>query len=82
MNDKLLLENYLLILKSTVEVYVHGTLESSNEGVRMKLKDGLNETMNNQASTYTIMKKNGWYKVNNIKTNIINETLNKLENQK
>jgi hypothetical protein len=34
MNNQLLLENYLLILKSTVEVYVHGTLESSNEKVR------------------------------------------------
>ena len=34
MNDKELLDNYLLILKSTVEVYVHGTLESSNENVK------------------------------------------------
>ena len=30
MNDELLMENYLLVLKSTVEVYVHGTLESLN----------------------------------------------------
>lgn len=81
MNDKLLLENYLLVLKSTVEVYVHGTLESSNENVRLKLKNGLNETMTNQANTYAFMVQNGWYKVNNIKTSIINETLNKLENQ-
>ena len=29
MTDKLLMENYLMILKSTVEVYVNGTLESS-----------------------------------------------------
>ena len=31
MNDKLIMESILLLLKSTVEVYVHGTLESSNK---------------------------------------------------
>ena len=33
-NDKIFLDSYLLLLKSTVEVYVHGTLESSNKKVR------------------------------------------------
>ena len=45
MNDQLLIDNYLLILKSTVEVYVHGTLESSNASVRNILKENLNEIM-------------------------------------
>ena len=52
MDNKLIFENYLLVLKSTVEVYVHGTLESSNEHVRIILKEILNETMTNQALTY------------------------------
>ena len=38
MTDKLLMENYLMILKSTVEVYVHGTLESSNDSIRNLLQ--------------------------------------------
>lgn len=38
MNSQLILDNYLMILKSTVEVYIHGTLESSNEDVRSTLK--------------------------------------------
>ena len=41
MSDQILMENYLLILKSTVEVYVHGTLESSNNDIRKILKKGL-----------------------------------------
>ena len=45
MNDKLIMENYLLILKSTVEVYVHGTLESSNEDSRSALKKCLDDIM-------------------------------------
>ncbi len=39
MLDKIIVENYLLVLKSTVEVYVHGTLESSNDDIRNLLKN-------------------------------------------
>ena len=80
MNDKLILENYLLVLKSTVEVYVHGTLESSNNNVRNTLKDCLNETLSHQADTYDLMVKNGWYQTNNVELQEIENTLSKLEN--
>ena len=79
MDNRLMFENYLLVLKSTVEVYVHGTLESSNEMVRETLKDALNNIMSMQANTYDLMKQNNWYQTNNISTNEINNTLNKLE---
>lgn len=80
MNDKLIMENYLLVLKSTVEVYVHGTLESSNNDVRERLKQSLNDILTSQANTYDEMTKYGWYKVNNIEASTINETINKIEN--
>ena len=79
MDNKTIFENYLLTLKSTVEVYVHGTLESSNEAVRLKLKQGLNETMTNQAKTYELMKENNWYSPENISLEEINKTIKKLE---
>ena len=78
MNNQIIMENYLLVLKSTVEVYVHGTLESSNNRVRKTLKENLNSIMSSQADTYNLMTKYGWYTVNNIETAKINETLNKL----
>lgn len=81
MDDKLLMENYLLVLKSTVEVFVHGTLESSNEDVRMMLKGCLDEIMSSQARTYDEMTKYGWYPVNNVDKNVISETYNKVSNQ-
>lgn len=80
MDDKLLMENYLLLLKSTVEVYVHGTLESSNEDVRSLLKGNLNEILTSQANTYDEMTKYGWYNINNVNSNLINDTLNKVQN--
>ena len=80
MNDKLIMENYLLVLKSDVEVFVHGTLESSNPKVRETLKKGLDSIMQNQAETYDLMTKCGWYTVNNVKANVINQTLTKIQN--
>lgn len=81
MNDQLLMDNYLLILKSTVEVYVHGTLESSNQDVREALKAGLDNTMNHQADTYDLMTTYGWYTISNVKESQIKQTLNKVKNK-
>ena len=79
MNDQILMDNYLLVLKSTVEVYVHGTLESSNPDIRALLKFGLDDTMSAQARTYDEMTKYGWYEINNVETTTINQTLNKIQ---
>ena len=79
MNDELCMNNYLLILKSTVEVYVHGTLESSNENVRKLLKENLSEILTSQANTYDEMVKYGWYKVNNVESSKIMDTLNNVK---
>ena len=79
MDNRLVMDNYLLVLKSTVEVYVHGTLESSNNDIRMLLKGNLDEIMASQAKTYDEMTKYGWYPVNNVDASIIKETLNKVK---
>ena len=78
MNDQLIMENYLLILKSTMEVYVHGTLESSNSDVREMLKQGLEDTIKHQAKCYDEMTKYGWYQINNVKSSEICKTINKI----
>lgn len=80
MDNKLIFENYLLVLKSTVEVYIHGTLESSNNRVREVIKTGLSETLINQAKTYELMKQKKWYSPSNISNITISNTINKLEN--
>ena len=80
MSDQLLMDNYLLVLKSTMEVYVHGTLESSNDDIRQLLKEGLNNTQTNQANTYDEMTKYGWYNIKNVEKTTIKETLSKITN--
>ena len=78
MDNKLIMENYLLVLKSTVEVFIHGTLESSNQNIRDLLKHGLDEIISSQANTYDEMTKYGWYTINNVDTTTIEQTLNKV----
>ena len=72
------MDNYLLVLKSTVEVYVHGTLESSNEEVRKILKDGLDDTLSHQSRVYSEMTSYGWYSVDNLKGSNIKKVLNEI----
>ena len=81
MNDQTLLDNYLLILKSTVEVYVHGTLESSNDKIRNHLKKCLNNTLEMQANTYDKMVDFSWYDVCNISSDKITKTLQKINSK-
>ena len=81
MNDETIMNNYLILLKGTTEVYVHGTLESSNGDIHDELNDDLNEILSSQNKTYHEMVKRGWYTVSNIDTNTINQTLNKLKNK-
>ena len=81
MNDQLYFEDYLLVLKSTVEVYVHGTLESSNKEVRACLKEGLDTIMLAQARTYDEMTKYGWYTIHNVDVSQICDVFNKVQEQ-
>ena len=81
MNDQMLLDSYLLLLKSTVEVYVHGTLESSNKKVRNLLKSSLDNILSMQEKTYDKMTEYGFYKVENINSENITKTINKLSKE-
>ena len=80
MNNQMLLDSYLLLLKSTVEVYVHGTLESANDKVHNLLKKSLDNTMSMQKNTYDEMTNYGWYTIEDVKKTVIDQTINKINN--
>ena len=79
MNDRLIMDDYLMLLKSTMEVYVHGTLESSNKHIKDTLKSCMLDTISSQEDTYNLMVKNNWYQVSQIPSTKIKTTLNKLD---
>lgn len=78
MNNQEIITNYLSLLKSNVEVYVHGTIESSNKTVRKIIKNGLDETLNAQERTFDIMVNNNFYEVSNISISEISKTYKKI----
>ena len=78
MKDKIILENVLLVLKGTLEVYIHGSEEAVHTKVYNTLKDCLNEVLKLQAEVYSKMTECGWYKVKNVKNEEIQKTYTKL----
>lgn len=81
MTDQIYYDNYLLLLKSTVEVYVHGTLESVNKNIRNTLQDHLMKTLECQNKAYEEMTKEGWYTIENVKAKEIEKTINKINKE-
>lgn len=79
MNDQILMDNMLLLLKSTVEVFVHGSLESSTKAVHNALKNGLDEIIKLQDELYRKMTEYGWYQISTVETKKIKQTIKKLE---
>ena len=79
MSDKVLMENMLLLLKSTTEVFVHGSLESSTKAVHNVIKNGLDDIIKLQDDLYSKMTECGWYKVQNVESKCIKQALRKLE---
>lgn len=78
MNDEEIITNYLSILKSNVEVYVHGTIESSNKDIKDNLKYGLDQTLMSQERTYNEMVNKSWYKIENVKCSEIEKVFKKV----
>ena len=78
MDDKLLFNNMLLILKSNMEVYTHGTLESCNPDVRETIQYGLDTTLKLQQELFDEMSLNGWYQISNVDSKKICQTYNKV----
>lgn len=81
MNNEEIMCNYLSILKSNVEVYVHGTIEASNEDIKKNLKYGLDQTLLSQERTYNEMVSNSWYKIENVSSNEICKVFKKVGNK-
>ncbi len=77
MTDQEIISNYLLLLKSEVEVYIHGTIESSNNTSRDALKNGLSDILVSQYETYKLMVQKGFYNVENVKKSSIKKIYDK-----
>ena len=61
MNDKQIMENILLTTKGAIDLYMHGTIESSTGNVHQTFSTALNNTLCMQDEIYKKMAAKGWY---------------------
>ena len=66
MDDRELIENELLTIKGVCDLYMHGTIESTNADVHNAFKQALNESLDIQNKLYNLMVERGWYQTENI----------------
>lgn len=63
MNDKMMLEELLCYEKNLCDIYLHATIESSNENIFETFKKSLEDTLKTQHNVYKILETKGYYKV-------------------
>ena len=61
MQDKQIMENLLLNMKSECDLMMHGAVESSTPDVHGAFTQVFNETLQMQNELYTKMAQKGWY---------------------
>ena len=61
MNDQSIMENLLLTTKGVCDLYMHGTIESSDQDVHRAFDSALGSSLDMQDAIYQMMTAKGWY---------------------
>ena len=61
MNDQNIMENLLLTTKGVCDLYMHGTIESSDQDVHRAFDSALGSSLDMQDAIYQMMTAKGWY---------------------
>ena len=61
MNDQSIMENILLTTKGVCDLYMHGTIESSDQDVHRAFDSALGSSLDMQDAIYQMMSAKGWY---------------------
>ena len=81
MNDQAIMENLLLTTKGVCDLYMHGTVESSTQNVHKAFDTALSDSLCMQDDIYKQMTAKGWYPVQNVEQQKIDQVRQKFANQ-
>ena len=81
MDDKLIMDNILTSTKSECDLLMHGTIESGTQNVHQTFDSALNAALCMQDQTYQKMTAKGWYPVQNVEQQKIDQVRQKFANQ-
>ena len=80
MQDKLLMQDILMLEKGVCDLYMHGAIESSTNNISEAFKCALNDSLNMQNEIYSEMQSKGWYTTENAEQDKINTLRTKFTN--
>ena len=81
MNDKNLMEDLLLLEKGGCDLYMHGTIESSDQNVHQTFSKALSNALCMQDTIYDKMSAKGWYPTNKVEQSKITSLKQKFSSQ-
>lgn len=61
LDDRVIMDNILSVIKGNCDLFMHGTIESSTPNVHQAFKSSLDETLQVQNEVYNQMSQRGWY---------------------
>src|SRR5690554_892876 len=74
MSDKDIMNDILTFTKAECDLYMHGTIEANDPNVHETFKNVLLETLAMQHETYKNMQQKGWYPVEQVQKQKIEQT--------
>lgn len=80
MDDKLIMDNLLTSVKSSCDLLLHASIESSTANVHTAFKQSLDESLCMQNQIYSKMSAKGWYPQAQAEQQQINQTKQKFAN--
>ena len=73
MDDRNLMENMLMLEKGACDLFMHGSIEASNQDVHQTFTGSLNSALDMQQQIYAKMQAKGWYPDEQVQQSKINE---------
>ena len=80
MDDKLIMDNLLTSVKSSCDLLLHASIESSTANVHTAFKQSLDDSLCMQNEIYSKMSAKGWYPETQAQQQQINQTKQKFAN--
>ena len=77
MQDKLLMQDMLMLEKGVCDLYMHGAIESSSVNINEAFRCALNESLQMQDEIYKKMEQKGWYQTEQAEQNKIDSVKQK-----
>ncbi len=77
MEERVIMDNLLSVIKGDCDLLLHGTIESTTPNVHDVFKSSLNDALQIQNDIYNLMSQKGWYPTQQAEQQKIDQTKQK-----